>query len=145
MNTNQTPTPITRRTLIKSLSALAASAVLPSTVKAIDFSPMPSIPDLFAKVDRAIRHLEDLCGKRYDPSTDELHLTCFVRKWLPKDIVEDIQRAYPNVHLNEAKTFTKKIAIRVTMFQPTDVGYWVTYSFDTHTWHDSTGIPFALV
>ena len=39
----------------------------------------------------------------------------------------------------------RKDRMLVQIWQHPYIEYWITYDFDTHTWHDSTGIPFALV
>ena len=57
----------------------------------------------------------------------------------------DIEKKYQNSFMASARL--KESKFMVIMAQKTcDNKYiWVTYDYDTHTWHDSTGIPFALV
>lgn len=135
---------LTRQEAIKLLLGTAALAVVPSTVKAIDISPRLFKDDKIAKVDRAIRHLEDLCGKRYNPSTDSLTITVPNGDLYSREVLAHIQYTYRDATIKTSKII-KKDRLFVQMCQYPYVEHWVTYDFDTKCWHDSTGIPFALV
>ena len=137
---------LTRREALRSLAATAALAVVPSTIKAIDIAPKPPKCDFIAKVHRAISHLEDLFGRQYNSATDAIIIiTPSNANWYTKESVVDIEKKYQNPFMASARL--KESKFMVTMAQKTLVNkyFWVTYDFDTHTWHDSTGIPFALV
>lgn len=136
---------ITRQEAIKLLLGTAALAVVPSTIKAIDLSPKPPTPDLVGKIDRAVRHFEALYGRRYDPSNDSLSVKVPNGHLYMEEALAYLQKVYKNSSLHTSKSM-RKDRMLVQIWQRPYVEYWITYDFDTHTWHDSTGSkPFVFV
>ena len=135
---------LTRREAIRAFASTAVVAAVPAV--AIADAPKSydaRTTDFYDKVAKAVRHLENLLGRNYDPENDTLHFV------LPKDMNTDAVRhslyaTYPKAC--RPAFFAGLNAIRATLwhqFNPYVYQYRVEYDFDTKTWKGLTDKHFG--
>ena len=137
---------ITRREALKAIASTAVVAAVPAVAMAdAPKSYDARTTDFYDKVAKAVRHLENLSGRYYDPDYDTLHFV------LPKDMNTDAVRhslyaTYPKVC--QPAFFAGLNAIRVSMWHRPESNahvyrYRVEYDFDTETWKGLTDKLFS--
>jgi len=130
---------LTRRQAIKALASTIAVSAVPAIATTDEKT---SSSEFLEKIHRAVSHLEDLFGKRYDASADVICIITHSIKDEP--VVEVIKKTYGNRSLMESTRLEKGKVLVCMLNKPTDDYHWVSYDFVTDAWHDSTGKTLCL-